>query len=445
MLNGRNAFQHLKIPPNLYIIIHRMELYKLNIFGAVNLRGSLGISGAKNAALPELAASLLTESQLDFRNIPDVGDIRVMLKALSNCGGTVISEKDVTTLIMRDISNCEISGEITATSRASILILGPLLARMKYAKVSFPGGCPIGDRKVNFHLDGLSKMGAEIELCENNITARTKGLKGIDYRFPGKSVTGTENLIMAATLAEGTTILRNCAIEPEISDLIDLLVKMGAEIEGKDSETITIKGRKTLNGAEHSVVPDRIEMGTYAIAGCFEGNSIELIDVIPAHIDFLLDLLRKIGAYVETGNDFVRVKAGTDYKPVDIITAPYPGYPTDLQAQLTTLMTVIPGESTVTENIFNNRFQHTTELNKMGADIVVDGNRAVIKGGTPLRGATLVSTDLRASAALVLGGLIAEGNTVVHNAAQLFRGYEDLPGKLNSLGADIKVQEDSNE
>ncbi len=418
----------------------KIKQTRITINGPCSLKGTVTISGAKNAALPELAASILSAQPFQFENVPNVEDLRVMFHALENLGAQGRFNGNTVNISIPRITSPLVPKDIVETSRASVLILGPLVARNGYAKVSTPGGCPIGDRKINYHLDGLSKMGAWVHEGDGHIIAETKGrLKGVDYHFQNKTVTGTENLLMAATLAEGTTILRNCALEPEIGDLIDMLIKMGAKIEGKNTETITIQGRETLNGCNHTVIPDRIEMGTYVIAGCLNHNQITVANAIPEYIQCLLDMLETIGVKFTIEADKITVHPNGHYHPVEVETKPYPHYPTDLQAQLTTFLTQVNGISHVKENIFNNRFQHAYELDKMGAQIEVNGDVATITGPTPLTGQRLTATDLRASAALVLGGLIAQGTTVVDNAYQLLRGYEDMPGKLKKLGADIEL------
>jgi len=412
---------------------------KIVITGKNKLRGRVRISGAKNAALPELAAVILSTGEFHFKDVPEVEDIKVMFHALENLGAEGDFKSNTIKIRIPGIKSALVPKEIVETSRASILMLGPLVARNGYAKVSTPGGCAIGDRKINYHLEGLRKMGAEIHEEDEHIVAKTeKPLQAIDYRFLTKTVTGTENLLMAATLAQGTTILENCAIEPEVGDLIELLLSMGADIKGKNSETLTIAGKSSLNGAAHQMIPDRIEMGTYVIACCFPGNEIVVENAVPGHIKSLLDVLEKIGVRVVIDKDTIKVNPNDGFTPLTVETLPFPGYPTDLQAQLTTLLTQAEGISRIKENIFNNRFQHARELNKMGANIEVDGDVSIIKGKTPLFGKVIRATDLRASAALVLGGLIAEGETVIENAYQLFRGYENMPWKLNRLGADIK-------
>jgi UDP-N-acetylglucosamine 1-carboxyvinyltransferase len=363
-----------------------------------------------------------------------------MFKALQNIGAEGEFQDDRIKITIPAIKSSLVPKDIVETSRASILMLGPLIARNGFAKVSLPGGCSIGDRKINFHLAGLREMGAEINETDEHIIAKTpRPLKAIDFCFPNKTVTGTENLLMAAALAEGTTILRNCALEPEIGDLIDLLINMGASITGKNSETLVIDGKSTLHGAGHRVIPDRIEMGTYIIAGSFKDNDITVENAAPFYIGSLLDIMEKIGARLEAVNDSIRVTSNGDLRPIDVETAPFPGFPTDLQAQLTTLLTQAEGISRVKENIFNNRFKHTLELNKLGAHIEIKDDTSIIRGKTNLQGRTITATDLRASAALVLGGLIAGGETIVENSYQLLRGYEDMPQKLRLLGANIDL------
>jgi len=416
---------------------------KIIINGKKRLAGRVRIGGAKNAALPELSAVLLSKGPFCFHDVPEVEDLKVMFQALSNLGAEGNFISNTVHISLPEIKSALVPREIVETSRASILILGPLVARNGYAKVSKPGGCPIGERKINYHLAGLEKMGVEITEDHDHIIAVAhKPLKAIDYSFPSKSVTGTENLIMAAALAEGTTILRNCALEPEVGDLIDLLVKMGAGIEGKNTETISIKGQSSLTGTHHRVIPDRIEMGTYVIAGCLEDNEIIVENTDPDYIRSLLDILNQSGLHTETGNNWIKAHGNHSFKPAAVETEPFPGFPTDLQAQLTTFLTQAEGASRIKENIFNNRFQHCKELNKMGAHIEVDGDVSIIHGKSLLHGTHIHATDLRASAALILGGLIAQGQTVMENAFQLLRGYENMPGKLGDLGADVKLIED---
>lgn len=412
---------------------------KIVINGRRRLSGSVKISGAKNAALPELAATILSSDKFEFYGVPEVEDIKVMFEALKNIGaeGEFINNK--IKIKIPSLKAGLVPKDIIETSRASILILGPLIARNGYAKVSLPGGCPIGDRKIDFHLEGLKKMGAKINIEDGYIIAESNKLNGIEYTFPNKSVTGTENLLMAATLAQGETFIGNCALEPEISDLINLLLSMGADIKREENDSLIIKGKTTLKGSIHKVIPDRIEMGTYIIAGCLLDNEIIVENAIPEYIESLLNVLENMGVKIIVDKNKIKVNSTGNISPIDIETKPYPGFPTDLQAQLTTLLTQANGISRIKENIFNRRFRHVDELNKLGANIKVKGNTAIIKGKTELRGGVIKSTDLRASAALLLGGLIADGETVVENSYQLFRGYENMPEKLSQLGADIKL------
>jgi len=410
------------------------------IRGGQPLTGRVSVSGAKNAALPDLAAVVLGSGSFRFENVPLVEDIRAMVRALHGIGAEGEFAGNTIELYLGEPSSGLVHREIAETSRASILLLGPLLARTGYAKVSLPGGCRIGDRKFNYHLQGLEKMGADIRVDDGHILARARRLKGVEYTFPQKTVTGSENLLMASTLADGESILTNCAQEPEIADLVIMLKKMGADIEpGSEPGAWRVRGRTSLEGASHRIIPDRIEAGTYLIAGCFRGNDVIVEGVVPDHVSNLSQTLRTMGVDMERVGGGLRVIPSGRIFGTEIETRPYPGFPTDLQAQLTTLLTQAEGTSRVTENIFNNRFQHVVELNRLGARIVVRGNLAVIEGQTPLRGRSIGATDLRASAALVLGGLIASGETRIKNAFQLFRGYEKMPEKLQSLGADIRV------
>ena len=416
-----------------------MQQPRISIRGGRPLNGSVSISGAKNAALPELAATCLSAEMIELQNVPLVEDIKVMFAALQEIGVQGEIQENSVRAALPEVKSALVSHETAKTTRASILLLGPMLARHGYAKVSFPGGCPIGERKINFHLQGLQAMGAEISSEGEYIIASCKRLRGIDYYFPAKTVTGTENLIMAAVLAQGTTVLSNCALEPEVTDLIALLQKMGADISGQGEETIVIRGQMFLHGAMHRIIPDRIEAGTYLIAGCFAGNDINIQGVVPEHLHSLLTILKGLGVVMNVSAQAIAVKGKETLAPAEVFTQPYPGFPTDLQAQLTTLLTQSTGISRVREKIFNDRFHHVLELNRLGAAIEVQHDTAVIKGPTRLRGAVIKTTDLRASAALVLGGLIAEGETIIENSYQLFRGYEAMPLKLQNLGADIKI------
>lgn len=427
-----------------------MRNFIISIRGGRPLAGSVAVAGAKNAALPELAAVCLASEELELANVPQVEDIRVMVAALRALGaegqgdGALREglEGHAVRLAMPRLRTPLVAPEIARTTRASVLLLGPMLARCGEARVSTPGGCPIGERKIDFHLLGLERMGAEIRAEGEYLVARCRRLRGIDFTFPGKTVTGTENLLMAAALAEGTTVLRNCACEPEVGDLAALLAAMGADIEADGEETWVVRGRPALRGARHRVIPDRIEAGTYLIAGCFAGNDVRVEGVEPAHLGSLLEVLDGMGADVEAGGGAFHARGGRALRPAAVVTEPYPGFPTDLQAQLTTLLTQADGVSRVRETIFNDRFRHVAELNRLGAAIEVRGDEALVRGGTRLRGAVLRTTDLRASAALVLGGLAAAGETRIENAYQLFRGYEDMPAKLQALGAEIEILEE---
>jgi UDP-N-acetylglucosamine 1-carboxyvinyltransferase len=421
------------------LILQTMQQAKISIRGGRPLSGIVSISGAKNAALPELAAICLSADPVEFQNVPLVEDIKVMFAALQEIGAQGEIQGNSIHAALPEVKSALVSHETAKTTRASVLLLGPMLARHGYAKVSFPGGCPIGERKINFHLQGLESMGAEISSEGEYIIARCDRLKGIEYHFPAKTVTGTENLIMAAALAQGTMVLSNCALEPEVSDLIALLQKMGANISGQGSETIAIRGQTSLHGAAHRIIPDRIEAGTYLIAGCFVGNEIQIHGVVPEHLQSLLTILKGMGAVITVSGQTIAVKGKETLAPAEVVTRPYPGFPTDLQAQLTTLLTQSTGVSRVKEKIFNDRFRHVGELKRLGADIEIQHDTALIKGPSRLRGAVIKTTDLRASAALVLGGLIAAGETIIQNSYQLFRGYENMPLKLQNLGADIKI------
>jgi UDP-N-acetylglucosamine 1-carboxyvinyltransferase len=416
-----------------------MQQPKISIRGGRPLSGSVSVSGAKNAALPELAAICLSPESVEFQNVPLVEDVKVMFAALKEIGVQGEIKENSIRAALPAVKSALVSHETAKTTRASILLLGPMLARHGFAKVSFPGGCPIGERKINFHLQGLQAMGAEIISEGDYIIASCKRLRGIEYLFPAKTVTGTENLIMAAALAQGTTVLSNCALEPEVSDLVALLQKMGADIDGQDGETIVIRGQTSLHGTAHRIIPDRIEAGTYLIAGCFAGNDILVQGVVPGHLRSLLTILEGMGAVMSISGQAIAVKGKKDLAPAEVVTQPYPGFPTDLQAQLTTLLTQSAGVSRVREKIFNDRFRHVGELNRLGAAIDVQNDTAIIKGPTRLQGAVIETTDLRASAALVLGGLVAVGETIIQNSYQLFRGYEAMPLKLQNLGADIKM------
>jgi UDP-N-acetylglucosamine 1-carboxyvinyltransferase len=423
--------------------IQPSTLDKLLITGGNPLHGHIHISGAKNAALKLLCASLLTEEPLTLQNAPtSLGDMRTLAQLLKHMGVSVMFRQDsVAILQARLISNPVAPYDLVRKMRGSILVLGPLLAREKHATVSLPGGCAIGTRPVDFHIEGLRAMGADIVIEEGYIKARAEdGLKGATYTFPKVSHTGTENLMMAATLAKGTTVLKNAAREPEVVDLANCLRAMGAHIKGDGTDTITIEGVESLHGATHNVMPDRIETGTWLIAAALTGGELILENADLDHLGALTAPLERAGIEItplEDGN--VRVKrSAKNLTGTDIMTEPYPGFPTDMQAQFMTLLTQCSGAGMVTETIFENRFMHVPELCRMGADIKVQGNSAIIRGPTKLKGAEVMATDLRASVALVLAALSAEGTTTINRIYHLDRGYEDIVGKLQRVGADIK-------
>ena len=406
------------------------------IQGRRSLNGEVRISGAKNAALPVLASSLLVDGWNTFHNIPDLQDIKTILKLLSAFG--VKSEGGETLRINAGgITNCEASYDLVRKMRASVLVLGPLVARMGEARVSLPGGCAIGARPVNLHIKALKDLGAEVTLKDGYIEAKASRLKGATIYFDLSTVTGTENILMAATLAEGTTVLKNAAREPEIVNLSDVLQRMGAKIYGAGSDVITIEGVKSLHPAEAGVIPDRIEAGTFIIAAGMTGGDVRLLDCEPSHIEALIAKLRETGMEILVEKDSIRAIGKRGIKSVDVKTMPYPGFPTDLQAQIMAMMAISNGLSVVTETVFENRFMHVSEMIRLGADIVIEGNSAVIRGIPKLHGAPVMATDLRASASLILAGLAAEGTTTLSRVYHIDRGYQQIEKKLSALGADI--------
>ena len=411
---------------------------QLHIQGPCRLQGTIAASGAKNAALPALAASLLTDEPLILESVPAVADIRTMRRLLTHDG--VASEAVDGTLELRPSGDAadEAPYDLVKTMRASVLVLGPLLARRGHARVSLPGGCAIGVRPIDEHLSGLEALGARVELEEGYVEARADRLRGGRYRFATPTVTGTENLMMAAALARGTTELENCAREPEVVDLANLLRAMGAEIEGAGTDSLRIAGVDRLRGARHRVIPDRIEGGTYLVAAAITGGDVTVENLDPAALKPLLEKLEECGAEVEIGDDRVRVRRPGPLKARDIVTAPHPGFPTDLQAQYMALMTQAEGPATICETVFENRFQHVPELARMGARIAVEGSYARVAGPTRLSGAKVMATDLRASACLVLAGLVAEHETVVARIYHLDRGYDRMELKLQALGASVE-------
>jgi UDP-N-acetylglucosamine 1-carboxyvinyltransferase len=412
---------------------------RLIIQGGAPLSGEVRISGAKNAALPILCASLLTREPLKIENVPHLHDVTTMLNLLGQMGVAVsLHEKMEVELTAERLSNPVAPYELVKTMRASILVLGPMLARAGEARVSLPGGCAIGVRPVDLHIKGLQAMGAEIVIEHGYIHARAKRLKGARIFMDLVSVTGTENLMMAATLAQGSTVIENAAREPEVVDLANCLNAMGARIRGAGSNVITIEGVSKLHGAGYRIMSDRIETGTFLIAAAATGGHIRLKDTRSDILDALLEKLRETGAQIETGEDWVGIKMSGELKAVNVRTAPYPGFPTDMQAQFMVLNSVAHGASTVTETIFENRFMHVQELRRMGAKIEVEGNTAMVQGVAQLDGAKVMATDLRASASLVLAGMVARGETVVDRAYHLDRGYECIEEKLSQLGARIR-------
>ncbi len=410
----------------------------LRIRGGAPLSGNIKVSGSKNAALPALAASLLCEGTHELSRVPDLADVKTLLGLLQSMGATSSREKDSVRIDATKVDKLEAPYDLVRTMRASILVLGPLVARFGRAKVSLPGGCAIGARPIDQHLKGLERLGARITLEHGYVLAECGRLRGAEVLFDMPTVTGTENLMLAATLAEGTTVLRNAAREPEITDLADLLATMGARVEGAGSDTITIHGVNKLKPYKHRVVADRIEYGTFLVAGAMAGERLVIEDGVPEHQTALTDKLRDIGARVELDGTRVTVHRATKPKAIDVVTAPYPGFPTDMQAQLMALLAVADGASVITETIFENRFMHVPELSRMGAQVRVDGGKAFVQGTAKLSGTTVMATDLRASACLVLAGLIASGETTVRRIYHLDRGYEQLERKLMSVGARIE-------
>lgn len=408
------------------------------IEGGRRLQGEIRTSGAKNAALPILASTILGGGECVLSNMPRVVDVLTMGKLLRMLGIAVSQDGDQTVVQAHALASTEAPYDLVRTMRASVLVLGPLVARLGEAKVSLPGGCAIGSRPVNFHLAGLEKMGATVEIEHGYIKATARRLRGSRIYFDTPSVTGTENLMMAAVLAEGTTVLENAAKEPEIGDLAAFLIKRGARIVGAGTDMITIEGVKELHGADHEVIPDRIEAGTYLVAGAITGGEVVVDRCRPEHMEPLLMKLRESGVELMEEKERIGLKVTGRLKGTNVRTSPHPGFPTDMQAQFVALMAVAEGTSVVTETIFESRFMHVEELRRMGADIRVEGNRVVITGKERLTGAPVMASDLRASAGLIVAGLAAEGITEVSRVYHLDRGYERLEEKLRALGASIE-------
>ena len=413
-------------------------MQKLKIRGGKPLRGDVRISGAKNAALPILCAALLTPDTLTLRNVPQLNDIGTMLTLLAQMGVVEKREGEVVTLNAAACNNPVAPYDLVKTMRASILALGPLVARFGEARVSLPGGCAIGARPVDLHIKGLEAMGATIHIEAGYIHATAKRLKGARIFMDTVTVTGTENLMMAAALAEGKTLLENAAREPEVVDLANCLIKMGAQIRGHGTDTITIEGVATLHGAEHAVMPDRIETGTFLAAVTAAGGDVRLFNTDPDTLDAVIEKLRDAGATITCTTDRIDISMHQRPLPINVRTAPYPAFPTDMQAQFIALNTIATGTALVTETIFENRFMHVQELVRLGAKIDIEGNTAIVQGVDRLTGATVMATDLRASASLVIAGLVAEGETIVDRIYHLDRGYDHIEKKLIALGADIE-------
>ena len=411
---------------------------KIVIEGGISLNGSVNISGSKNAALPAIASCILTGGWHQVHNVPSLKDIATLKMMMSGMGLAFKEEKNILSVNSDNIKEYEASYDLVKTMRASILLLGPLLARMGRARISMPGGCAIGARPVNLHLKALAAMGVEMSLDHGYIDAKADRLTGADIFFDNSTVTGTENIMMAAVKAEGQTILRNAAKEPEIVDLANMLRSMGARIDGDGTDTIIIDGVRELMPTEHSIIPDRIEAGTFMIASTMTKGDIKIDNCIPEHLTAIIEKLRSVGAAIEIIDNTIIVRGPDVINSVDIKTMPFPGFPTDLQAQFMTLMCIARGSSVITETIFENRFIHVSELKRMGADITINGNQALVRGRDRLLAAPVMATDLRASASLILAGLVArDGRTEVHRIYHLDRGYESLEKKFQALGARI--------
>jgi len=410
---------------------------KIVIIGGRKLHGDVRISGAKNAALPVLVSSLLVDGWNTFHNIPDLLDIKTIRKLLHGLGVKIEGEETVR-INAGGITSCEASYDLVRTMRASILVLGPLVARMGEARVSLPGGCAIGARPVNLHIQALRDLGAVVTLRDGYVEAKASRLTGATIYFDIATVTGTENIMMAATLAKGQTILKNAAREPEIVNLAEVLIGMGARIRGAGTDVIVIDGVESLHPVEAAVIPDRIEAGTFLLAAGMTGGDIRVLGCDPLHIEALIAKLRDAGLRIDLEGDAVRATGGVAARSVDVKTLPYPGFPTDLQAQIMAMMAIAHGLSVITETVFENRFMHVSEMIRMGADIVIQGKSAIVRGVPKLHGAPVMATDLRASASLILAGLAAEGTTTLSRVYHIDRGYQQIEKKLSALGADIR-------
>jgi UDP-N-acetylglucosamine 1-carboxyvinyltransferase len=415
---------------------------KLVIRGGEPLLGTIRVSGAKNAALPCMAAALLTDEPVILENIPQVRDIETTRNLLAAMGAEVElgygRAQHRTTIHCKTLAAPEASYELVKTMRASTLVLGPLVARCGHARVSLPGGCAIGSRPIDLHIKGLERLGAKITQDHGYVEATTQRLKGAELVFDKITVTGTEDLLMAATLAEGETIMRNCAREPEVADLAALLNKMGAKIEGAGTSTIRVQGVTKLHGARHRIIPDRIEAGTFIIAAVLTAGDLNITGCDPQHLGALMAKLAEVGVKSRQNSDSVRVMGDNPLTASDMVTEEYPGFPTDMQAQFMALATQAEGTSIITENIFENRFMHAQELTRMGANIKIEGRRAIVRGRSPLSAAAVLASDLRASASLVLAALVADGETIIDRVYHLDRGYENIEEKLRGVGAQIR-------
>ena len=411
---------------------------KLLIKGGRRLSGEINCSGAKNAALPMIAATILSDDDITLRNLPYLQDITTMFELMGSMGAKITLDESMNFILSSaTIHDTEARYELVKTMRASILVLGPLVAKFGNARIALPGGCAIGSRPVNFHLEALKKLGASIELKNGYIEASAKRLKGASINFEGITVTGTENIMMAASLAEGRTVLTNVAMEPEIEDLAELLNAMGAQIKGAGTKEIIIDGVESLKGTSFDIPADRIEAGTYLVAAAVTGGDVKINGITPSRLLSVIDSLKSAGALVNSGDNFIKISMTGKPKPVNIETAPFPGFPTDMQAQFSVLNAISDGNSYINETVFENRFMHVQELNRMGCDISISGNHANIVGVSRLSGAPVMATDLRASASLILAGLCADGETIVDRIYHIDRGYERIEEKLNYLGANI--------
>ena len=412
---------------------------KLLIKGGNSLSGTISCSGAKNAALPMIASTILCDEKVTLKNLPYLQDITTMFELLGSMGADILLDENMNfTISSFALKDTEARYELVKTMRASILVLGPLIAKYGKARIALPGGCAIGSRPVNYHLDALKQMGAKIELRNGYIEASAKELIGTNIRFEGITVTGTENIMMAATLAKGETVISNAAREPEIIDLANMLTSMGAKIIGAGSDTITVNGVDCLKGTDFDIPADRIEAGTYLVAAAVTKGNIKVEGINPDRLMKVIDKLKNTGAEIEMTNDSISISMTQDYpEPVDITTAPFPEFPTDMQAQFSVINAISKGTANIYETVFENRFMHILELNRMGCDIQVNGNHAIIKGVESIYGAEVMATDLRASASLIIAGLCAQGETVVDRIYHIDRGYERIEEKLNYLGANI--------